>query len=169
MSKQIRDLVHTIKSTDLTGAQINQGFGEIYLSKDTIPNQLESQEIVEQTRSVKSPFYGSQIPNTATIVTKVPDGGLEPVFTPTVNKTYQIMAADVINAGVGSVSIDFGLMDNNLNFIKLANVNPSAGGQNAIELRNLFFFDSSVFPGFLVVSGTPGDAVVQLAFAEVVQ
>lgn len=166
---QIRDLVHTIKSKDLTPAQIDQGFGEIFLSKDTMMNQLEVQEIVEMSRSVKTPYYSAQIPNTATIVTKVPDGGLEPVFVPTTNKTYQIMAADVINAGTGAVSIDFGLIDANLNFIKLANVNPSAGGQNAIELRNLVCFDSNVYPGFVTVSGTPGDAVVQMAYAEIVQ
>ena len=55
MKPQIRDLVHTIKSSDLTASQIKAGFGEIFLSKDTIDNQLEVQEIVEMSRSVKTP------------------------------------------------------------------------------------------------------------------
>ena len=169
MDKQIRDLFHLTKSEDLTGQQIKQGFGQIFLSKDTIDNQMVTQEIVNQVASVKAPFYGSQIPNSAVIVAKTADGGLEPVFTPSPNKTYRIMAADVLNIGSSSVSVDFGLLDSNLNFVKLANVSPNAGGQNAIELRGLQFFDSDVFPGFIVISGTPSDCVVQVAYAEVVQ
>lgn len=169
MGNQVRDLFHLVKSEDLTGSQIKQGFGEIFLSKDTIDNQMITQEIVNQVASVKAPFYGSQIPNSAVIVQKSGDGGLEPVFTPGDNKTFQIMAADVLNAGAAPVSVDFGVMDGNGIFVKLANVTPAAGNQNAIELRNLFYFDSSVFPAFQVISGTPSDAIIQVAYAEVVQ
>lgn len=165
---QIRDLVHLVKSEDLTPAQIKQAFGEIYLSKDTIQNQLESQEIVEQARTVKAPFYGQHIPNTAQIVDVTGDAGIQPFFTPTSNKTYEFMGADVIHTGTSNLDVAFGLTDGVL-FIQLDNQVPVAGAQNPFDPGALRFFDSNVYPAILVLGGTGADAQCQLAYAEVIQ
>lgn len=168
MSNQIRDLVHTIKTSDLTPAQISAAFGEIYLSRDTIENQLESQEIVTQSRLVKSPFYGQHIPNTAQIVDLAGDSGIQPFFTPDSNKTYEFMGADVMNQGVSNLDVAFGLTDGVL-FLQLDNQVPVGSQQLPFDPKGLRYFDSSVYPAILVLSGTGSDAMAQLAYAEVIQ
>jgi len=166
---QIRDLVHLIKSEDLTPAQIKSAFGEIYLSNDSISNQLESQEIVDQVRVVKAPFFGQHIPNTSQIAARVGDSGIMYFFLPSANKTYEFIAADVTNTGSGSVTVEFGVT-NGADFIKMDVESPSAGGgQAGFDARQLRYFDSDVYPAFLVTSGTAGDVVGQLAYAEVIQ
>ncbi len=168
MSMQIRDLVHLVKSEDLTPAQIKQAFGEIYLSKDTIQNQLESQEIVEQARTVKAPFYGQHIPNTAQIVELIGDSGIQAFFTPEANKTYEFIAADALNSGGSNVDVAFGLTDGVL-FVQLDNQVVLGAGQNPFAAQALRYFDSNVYPAMLVLSGTGSDVIGQLAYAEVIQ
>ena len=169
MSKQIRDLVHTIKSKDLTPAQIEQAFGEIFLSSDTIPNQLEAQEIVSQVQTVKSPFFGAAIPNTAVIHQRAGDTGIVPFFTPDANKTYGLLGADLTNGSGGTMKGVLGMYDGT-NFVYLSEISPAGGGETkAFELQNAFTFDSSVYPAFLILSGTASDAVGQIAVCELVQ
>lgn len=169
MSKQIRDLVHTIKSKDLTPAQIEAAFGEIYLSSDTIPNQLESQEIVTQVQIVKAPFYGVPIPNTTSIATKDGDSGVVAIITPESNKTYQLLGADATNGGTSSgISVSFGMYDGS-NFTRLNDITVAAGAVGIFNTRNAFTFDSSCYPAILVTSGTASDLVVSMIYAEIVQ
>ena len=169
MSKQIRDLVHTIKSKDLTPAQIEAAFGEIFLSSDTIPNQLESQEIVTQVQTVKSPFFGAAIPNTGVIYQRAGDTGIIPFFTPASNKTYALLAGDLTNGSSGTMKGVLGLYDGT-NFVYLSQIEPAGGGETkAFALENAFTFDSSVYPAFLILSGTASDAVGQIAVCELVQ
>lgn len=170
MDNQIRDLVHTIKSTDLTPTQIANGFGEIFLSKDTISNQLEVQEIVEMMRSVKVPMFGQSIPNTTRIQTRAGDSGVIPIIQfPEDNKTYAMLAADAVNAGSGAVNVSLGYFDG-ANFVKISEATPSSsGGIGGFNLRNAFTFDSTVYPAFLVTSGTASDVVINLVYCEVVQ
>lgn len=169
MGNQIRDLFHLVKSEDLTGSQIKQGFGDIFLSQDTLENQMISQEIVAQAASVKTPFYGSPIPGSFKFDVAPGDAGLIPFLTPEANKTYALLAADVLNNGSGSMTVSFGYTDGFGNFLKVSEATPSAGGQGGFSVRNAFYFDSNVFPCFLVTSGTPEDAVGQIVYAEVVQ
>lgn len=168
---EVRNQLHLIKGEDLTGSQIKSACGEVYLSSNESNNQLDTNAIVEFTRSIKVPYYGIPIPNSATIVqADGSGGGIIPLFTPASNVTYQWMCADVTNAGAGSISVDFGVTDGAGAFIKMANISPSAGGgQNAIEPRNLFYFDSNVYPAFRVVSGTASDALVTMAYSTVIQ
>ena len=169
MSKQIRDLVHTIKSKDLTGSQIESAFGEIFLSRDTIPNQLEAQEIVAQVQIVKSPYYGVAIPNTTQIISLTGDSGVVPFFTPASNKTYSLIAADLVNGSGAGMTGVLGLYDGT-NFVKISEATPSSGGgQGGFNLRNAFTFDSSVYPALLITSGTAAQAVAQIAICELVQ
>lgn len=167
---QIRDLVHTIKSKDLTPAQIESAFGEIFLSKDTISNQLESQEIVSQFQTVKVPTFGAAIPNTTVIQTRTADSGIIPIVQNIpANKTYAMLAADAVNAGSGSVVVNLGYFDN-AEFVKISEATPAAsGGIGGFNLRNAFTFDSDCFPALLVTSGTASDVVVHLAYCEIVQ
>lgn len=169
MSKQIRDLVHTVKSKDLTPAQIEAGFGEIYLSRDTIQNQLEAQEIVSQVQTVKAPYYGVAIPNTSQIISLTGDSGIVPFFVPASNKTYSLIAADLINGSGGGMTGVLGLYDGT-NFCKISEATPSSGGGvGAFNLRNAFTFDSSVYPALLITNGTASSAVAQIAICELVQ
>lgn len=165
---QIRDLVHTIKSKDLTPGQIESAFGEIFLSKDTITNQMESQEIVTQFQVVKCPTFGTPIPNTSVIVQKTGDSGIITIYNPEVNKTYQLIGADVTNAGGSSMTISIGLTDG-ATFMSLNQVTLAGGAIGNFNLRNAYTFDSSVYPACLVTLGTAGDAVIQMAYSEMVQ
>jgi len=165
---QIRDLVHTIKSADLTPLQISQAFGEIYLSSDTLDNQLETQEIVEQFRSVKVPTLGTSIPNTTTIATCIGDAGIIPFFTPGTNKTYQLIASDVANSGSGSVTVVFGYT-NGGDFVRINSISVASGGFGTFTTRNAYTFDSDVYPAILVTSGTAGDVLANLVYSELVQ
>lgn len=165
---QIRDLVHTIKSADLTPSQIKSAFGEIFLSKDTITNQMESQEIVTQFQIVKAPTFGSSIPNSSKIVSKTGDSGLLPIFLPESNKTYQLIAVDAVNAGAGNITVSLGYT-NGGDFVVINTITISAGTIGSFTTRNAYTFDSSVYPAILVTSGTAGDLVVNMAYSELIQ
>jgi len=168
VDQQIRDLVHTIKSTDLTPAQISAAFGEIYLSRDTINNQLESQEIVTQFQIVKAPTFGASIPNTTAIAQVTADSGLIPILVPTANKTYVLLGVDAINAGSGSVGVSFGY-SNGGDFVTLNQITLSATETGTFNTRNAYTFDSSCYPTILVTAGTASDLTVQMVYAELVQ
>lgn len=165
---QIRDLVHTIKSKDLTGDQIESAFGEVYLSKDEINTQLEVQEIVDQFRSVKLPTYGSHIPDTAQVVVTAGASGLTKMFTTEANKTYKILAWSCTNAGnVGNVQI--GLQDSASNFSALFVGQVTATAVTAFTDLHGVTFDSSVFPAFVIESGDVNDYQFEMAYCEIVQ
>lgn len=169
MDQQIRDLVHTIKSTDLTPAQIKAAFGEIYLSKDTINNQLESQEIVTQFQIVKAPTFGASIPNTTAISRIDADSGLMPLL-PSIesNKTYVLLGVDAINNGSGAISVSFGY-SNGGDFVTLNQITLAGTETGTFNTRNAYTFDSSGYPTILVTSGAAADLSVQMVYAELVQ
>jgi hypothetical protein len=165
---QIRDLVHTIKSSDLTSAQIESAFGEIFLSKDTIENQLESQEIVDQFRIVKVPTYGQPIPNSSVIVVKAGESGLVKLFTATDNKTYKILAFSITNAG-NAATCQIGLQDSSSDFATVFSGTAIATGVTAITDMIGITFDNTVFPAFLITSGDVNDFTFEMAYCEIVQ
>jgi len=167
-NQQIRDLVHTIKSKDLTPSQIDQAFGEIYLSKDTIDNQLETQEIVEQFQKVKLPTYGQAIPNTTAIAQVAGDSGLIALLVPAVNKTYGLLGVDATNNGSGNISVSFGYT-NGGDFVTLNKITLATTEVGTFTTRNAYTFDSSCFPAILVTSGTASDLTVQMLYCELVQ
>ena len=166
--RQIRDLVHTIQSKDLTPAQIEAAFGSIYLSRDTINNQLETQEIVEQFQKVKLPTYGQAIPNTTAIAQVTADSGLIPILVPTANKTYGLLGVDAINTGAGSVGVSFGYT-NGGDFVTLNKITLASTETGTFTTRNAYTFDSSCYPAILVTSGTASDLTVQMVYSELVQ
>jgi hypothetical protein len=172
MSNQIRDLVHTIKSADLTPNQIENAFGEIFLSRDTIENQLESQEIVSMFQAVKVPTYGHHIPNTATIVVKGGESGLTKLFTAENNKTYKILALSVANAG-DAQTFQFGLQNDSGDYAvieaTMANASTDNDGITVIDRAEGITFDNSVFPAFLITSGDVNDLAFSMAYCEIVQ
>ena len=169
MSKQIRDLVHTIKSTDLTAAQIQSGFGEVFLSRDTLENQLEVQEIVEMARAVKVPFYGRHIPG-STVVTEVTgSAGLVKMLTAESNTAYKILALSVNNGG-NVAGIRVGVTDSGASTLCCVFVGDAAA-TTVTPLPDFvgMTFDINSIPAFLVTSGTPDDLTFELAYCEVVQ
>ena len=165
---QIRDLVHTIQSSDLTSQQIRAAFGEIFLSRDTLENQLEAQEIVEMMRIVKSPTYSQHIPNSAVIQETPGSVGLTKMFTPEDNKTYRLLGACVTNAGNVS-NVEFGLQDDSSNFVALFKGDAAATATTALTTVRDVTFDSNVFPAFLINTGDENDLSFIIAYCELVQ
>jgi hypothetical protein len=167
--QQIRDLVHTIKSADLTPAQIQAAFGEIYLSNDTLENQLESQEIVEMMRVVKAPMYGTHIPNTGTVINTAGASGLTKMFDPETNRTYKILAVSVTNAGnVGQVQ--FGMMNSAGNiFACIFRGDVAATATTAFADVQGVTFDANTIPAFLIESGDVNDYNFEMAYCEIIQ
>jgi len=165
---QIRDLVHTVKSSDLTPLQIFNAFGEIFLSADTMDNQLEAQEIVEMMRVVKVPTYGTHIPNTAKYEVTAGTSGLIKLVTVEQNKTYKILAASVDNAG-NAVPVRFGLQDANNNFVAIFRNDVNAAGLTAFTDAPGVTFDSSMFPAAVIEAGDVNDFNFEIAYCEIVQ
>lgn len=170
MSNQIRDLFHTVKTSDLTGSQIQSGFGEIYLSKDTIENQLVSQEIVAQVQSTKAPFYGLPIPGSFQIESTAGEPGYFQITANlSANKTYRIEAISVTNAGLSPVEVSLEIGDGaNFAFIG-ATGSLASGGTFAFTTNNTQHIDSSVNLYGIVTQGTEADAVFNVVFCEIVQ
>ena len=169
MSNQIRDLVHTIKSTDLTPAQIQSAFGEIFLSKDTIENQLETQEIVEMTRSVKTPYYGKHIPGSAVLEEQQGSTGVVKMVSVPGNRTYKVLACSVDNGG-NVANVRVGLTDTDATFLACV----FAGDVAATDVTPIpelvgVTFDQESIPAFIATSGTPDDLTFTLAYCEIIQ
>jgi len=167
---EIREPLITTTITDLTPAIFASSVGRVYLSKPMIANQEDAVRIIDAWKSVHVPTAGALIPNTCSTVGKVGEAGFVPLFTPLVNKSYAIYAAD-FTAGGGTVAGDFGLLDSTTGqFVKLASSGSlSIGNSAAFDFRHEVFFDSGVVPAFKVTSGTEGHAICGLAYGEVVQ
>lgn len=165
---QIRDLVHTIQSSELTSQQVKAAFGEIFLSMDTLENQLEAQEIVEMMRIVKVPTYSQHIPNSAIIVETAGAAGLTKMFSPETNKTYRLLGVSVTNAGNVS-NVEFGLQNDASGFVALFAGDINAAGITALTSVRDVTFDSSVYPAFLINTGDVNDLSFAIAYCELVQ
>jgi len=170
VENQIRDLVHTVKSSDLTATQIKNGFGEIFLSRDTLENQLETQEIVEMTRSVKAPYYGQAIPGATQVIETAGAAGLVKMFTAEENTGYQVQAFSIDNGGSGAIRVRVGVTDVGGTVLAVVYEGevPAAtlvAVPDMIGIR----FDVNSIPAFLVTSGTPQDSNFQLCYSETVQ
>jgi hypothetical protein len=168
MVNEVRNQLHLIKTEDLTGTQIKSAAGELFLSENEVSNQIDTNSIVEVTRSVKVPFYGAAIPNTSKIASKTGDSGLMSIIDPVVNKTYQILAIDAVNAGAGNITVALGY-SNGGDFVRINTITVAATSFGSFTTRNAYTFDSSVYPAFLVTSGAAGDLVVNMAYCEVIQ
>lgn len=169
MSNQIRDLVHTVKSTDLTGEQIDSAFGPIFLSRDTLDNQMETQEIVEMTRSVKAPFYAHHIPGSARIVSQAGSGGLVKVFSAETNTVYKITAFSIDNAA-NVADVRVGLTDAGGTVLScIFNGQVAATDVTPIPDMIGITFDIDSVPAFLVTSGSADDIIIDMAYVKTIQ
>lgn len=167
---EIREPLITTTITDLTPATFASSVGRVYLSKPMIANQEDAVRIIDTWKSVHVPTVGALIPNTSAIHSKVGEAGIVTLFTPTANKSYALYAADITNAGGAPLSVQFGLTDGTGKFVMMgtqAVVSPTE--VVGVTWYAQVFFDSSVYPAFKVVSGTVGDASVQISIGEVVQ
>jgi len=170
MSNQIRDLFHTVKTSDLTGDQIQNGFGAIFLSKDTIENQLVSQEIVAQVQSTKAPFYGLPIPGSFQIETIAGEPGYFPItLNISANKTYRIEAISVTNTGGSPLTATVELGDGaNFAFVDTSG-SLGAGSVYSFKAHFSQHFDNDINLYGFVSSGTEADAVYNVVYCEIVQ
>ena len=169
MENQIRDLVHTVKSVDLEASQIKSGFGEIFLSRDTLENQLESQEIVEMTRVVKTPYYGQSIPGTTQVIETTGSAGLVKMFTASNNVGYQITAFSINNGG-NAATVRVGVTDSGGTIlVSVFSGDVAAGSVVAVPEMVGLRFDINSIPAFLVTAGTPDNITFEMAYSETVQ
>lgn len=169
-NNSVRDQLHLLTLDDLTQQQIKSALGKTYSNQGQAEDHSNAVDLVKAHQAVHAPTYGVAIPNTHTIVEKVGDSGIIPVFTPTTNKTYTLVAASAANLGAGSMTVVFGLTDASGGFVKLSEVTPSAGGGSSFASRDPgITFDSGVYPAFQVTSGTAAQCTVSMAYAELVQ
>ena len=131
-------------------------------------NQEDAVRIRDAWQSVHLPTAGCSIPNTTRIVTKAGDGGPQTILVPTVNKTYAILAVDLVNNGANPMTVSLGYYDGTT-FVTLNVITVAGTATGSFTTRNAYTFDSSVYPAFIVTSGTAGDAAVSMAYSELVQ
>lgn len=166
----MRQQLNTLTLGNLTPQNIKAALEGSYANDEQKPNQADAVTLTDAYKVVHAPTYGVAIPNTHTIVEKVGDSGIIPVFTPTTNKTYILVGASAQNLGAGSMTVVFGLTDASGGFVKLSEVSPSAGGDSDYAARAPgITFDSGVYPAFQVTSGTAAQCTVSLCYAELVQ
>jgi len=165
---QVRNQLHLLQTENLTPAQILSAAGGVFLSNNELLTQQDTQDIVKTFQAVKAPTFGSSIPNTTRIVTKAGDGGPQTILVPTVNKTYAMLAVDLVNNGASPMTVSLGYYDGTT-FVTLNVITTAGTATGSFTTRNAYTFDSSVFPAFIVTSGTAGDAAVSMAYSELVQ
>ena len=168
MMSEIREPLITTTITDLTAQTLASSVGRVYLSKPMMANQEDAVRIRDAWQSVHLPTAGCSIPNTTRIVTKAGDGGPQTILVPTVNKTYAILAVDLVNNGANPMTVSLGYYDGTT-FVTLNVITVAGTATGSFTTRNAYTFDSSVYPAFIVTSGTAGDAAVSMAYSELVQ
>ena len=168
MMSEIREPLITTTITDLTAQTLASSVGRVFLSKPMMANQEDAVKIRDAWQSVHLPTAGCSIPNTTRIVTKAGDGGPQTILVPTVNKTYAILAVDLVNNGANPMTVSLGYYDGTT-FVTLNVITVAGTATGSFTTRNAYTFDSSVYPAFIVTSGTAGDAAVSMAYSELVQ
>jgi len=151
--------------------------GRVFPDLGSTQDFLDLTKIVEAYRSTHNPNYGTHIPNSAKISFQEGVAGLtkfKDTLTGTIDlfedkKTYKVMAMDVTNLGLGAITVDLGVVNSVGDFVKLSSTSPGSGAQASMDIKELTTFDSSVQPAFIVSSGFPADAFVQIAYAELTQ
>jgi hypothetical protein len=168
-SNEVRNQLHTLQVENLTPAQIESAAGGVYLSRNEDSTLLDTQSIVKSFQAVKLPTLGALIPNTCVIVSRTADSGILPLFTPIVNKSYVLYAADVLNSGGVPGEINLGYTNAaNDKFVTIKAIGANPGATTAFEITPVFF-DSGAPIGIRMTSGTASDHTVSILYGEVVQ
>lgn len=158
----------TTTITDLTPATFASSVGRVYLSTPMIPNQEDAVKIIDAWQSVHVPTLGSLIPQTTAIHSIAGTGGEGTIFTPTTNKSYVLLAGDVVNGGAAPLTAMLMLHSAGKSVaLETQIVGPSE--TMPFTLVNGVQFDSTTYPYFKVTTGTAGDATFSIAVGEVVQ
>lgn len=170
MTTEFRRPMITTKIDDITTDTIKSSGGKIFANVSEDSNLQDITALVNSWRGIHAPTYGVAIPSSFESVTEV--GGIGPtsLFTPLDNRTYIIVAASILNNGVGAGAADFGLLDKQTGiFVKMAAATPAAGASLAFGLRSTPPFNSRMLPTFEVTTGTPADFDCALIYAEIIQ
>ena len=164
---------------DVEAQSFNIVGGRVFPDINATTDFMDLVAIVEAYRATHNPNYGTHIPNSAKVdfqegtagLTKFKDNargtGTNDLFQD--KKTYKVMAVDVTNLGLAAITVDFGVANANGDFVKISSTSPGSGAQVSVDIKELTTFDSSVQPAFIVSSGFPADAFVQIAYAELTQ
>jgi len=171
----IRDQVHLIKTEDLTGPQIKTTSGKVYLSRDALDSQDEIIDIVKTVQAVKSPFYGSPIPETYTI-SSAPGAVIDDdviIFTPDGNVSYRLLAVTLENIAPAGVVItgDLYLSDGSTKVLLASSGSISPGTEGGFDLAKWspLYFSSSLYLVGVPTSGVAANASFKVAWCKVVQ
>jgi len=161
---------------DVSASSFGTVGGRVFPDLGATADFLDLIKIVDAYRATHNPNYGTHIPGSGAMSFQEGAAGIntfkdlaaptDDLFLP--KKTYKLLGMSVTNLGSGSLSVDCGIT-NGSDFIKLSNVSPGGGAENNVDMREFNTFESKVQPAFIVTSGTPADAYVQIAYAELTQ
>lgn len=157
---EIRQQLRNQKLEDLLPASLNTVGDRIFPDDMAILDMEALTQIVQAWRATHAVAYGQIIPNTATVLEGISDGG---GFEPLDNQTADVLAISCSNSGVAPVEITIGLGD----CIVWAGAVPPAGVLTASEIGAIFPFTLTNGVGlkFTVTSGTPSDFEAKVAYA----
>lgn len=162
---------------DVEAQSFNIVGGRVFPDINATTDFMDLVKIVDAYRATHNPNYGTHIPNSAKISFQEGVAGItkfKDVLTGTTDlfedrKTYKVMAMDVTNLGLGAITVDLGIVNSTGDFVKISSTSPGSGAQASVDIKSLTTFDSSVQPAFIVSSGFPADAFMQIAYAELTQ
>jgi len=91
----LRDQLSSLTVSDLTGAQITDAGGKVFLSPNAVANQQTIEAIASTWRAVHAPSYGVAIPGSQKSTNG--DATTATILTPPTNSTLYINALSVSN------------------------------------------------------------------------
>lgn len=160
---RVRDNLKTLNASEVLASQITNAAKVIRLSLEAIPDQVDTNSIVEFYRSVHAPTYGNTIPNTGVQATGIENGeGLEPSD----NEVFQVLAMELANSGGAPVEVSVRIGD-----VTLVTLPVPPTGTTSNELGAIFpiMLSKGNALKFVVTSGTATDFSASIAYNKTVQ
>jgi len=172
----IRDELHSLTLEDVTPTQFKTAIGKVFIGPvQEIDTQVDCVGMVEAYRAVHVPTMGQSIPGTAVITRETAtDSNVFDIHKPEDGEVYELNAAQLVNvhaAAPATVALVLTNADGLVVVIsKVDNGAPSAvTPRHGFAVRAPITYDSSVWLGAIVESGTATDCTVSAASILVVQ
>jgi len=172
----IRDELHTLTLEDVTPTQFKTAIGKVFIGPVAeISTQVDCVGIVDAYRAVHVPTMGQSIPGTAVITAATAtDNDVFIIHKPSDGEVYELNAGQLVNAhAAAAATVTLVLTDAAGAMVaisKVENAPPSAvNPRSAFAVRGRITYDSTVWLGAIVESGTATDCTVTAASILVVQ
>ena len=172
----VRDELHTLTLDEVTPTQFKSAIGKVFIGPvSEIATQDDCVQMVDSYRAVHTPTMGQSIPGTALITSETaPDSDVFTVHKPEAGEVFQLNAAQLVNAHAANPSTVALVLTNAAGDMavisKVENAAPSAVTPRlGFGIRAPITYDSSVWLGAIVESGSDTDQTVSIASIKVVQ